>query len=518
MTRQTFFAGAFILIIAGLITRILGFINKIVMARVMGSEGMGLYMMAVPSLLLIITLTQLGLPVAISKLIAEAEARGEHERKKRILVISLIVTGSLSAVLTTAMLAAAPLLASILLTDTRALYPLLAIIPIVPIVALSAVLRGYFQGMQNMRPIAYSQVIEQVVRIALVAFCTSIFLPFGVEYAAAGAMISVVAGELASLLYVIYVFKNKKTMRIRENFFSGLKSGKRTLQDLMTIALPTTGSRLVGSVSQFLEPIIVAQSLAIAGVATVTATSQYGELVGFVVPLLFLPSFITQSLSVSLVPAISEAHSKGDYATIQKRLQQTTKVALLSGGISVVILYVFAVPILSLMYDAPQAAVYLKVIAPFCIFLYFQMPLQSVLQALNLAKAAMYNSLIGAGVKMTAIAFLASRPELGIMGAALAICASLMIVTLLHFISVSRAVGFTLKVKDWTGTLLVTILTAGVAIHSFRSFISSEDEMLVGTIISLTVTVIFYMMGLILFRLLPIKNISRIPFLQSFFR
>ncbi|QQK79556.1 stage V sporulation protein B [Salicibibacter cibi] len=517
MTRQTFFAGAFILIIAGLITRILGFINKIVMARVMGSEGMGLYMMAVPSLLLIITLTQLGLPVAISKLIAEAEAHGEHERKKRILIVSLIITGTLSAVLTTAMLAVAPLLASMLLTDTRALYPLLAIIPIVPIVAVSAVLRGYFQGMQNMRPIAYSQVIEQVIRITLVAFCTSIFLPFGVEYAAAGAMISVVAGELASLLYVIYVFKNKKTMQIRRNFLSALEGGKNTLKDLMTIALPTTGSRLVGSISQFLEPIIVAQSLAIAGVATVTATSQYGELVGFVVPLLFLPSFITQSLSVSLVPAISEAHSKGDHATIQKRLQQTTKIALLSGGISVVILYVFAVPILSLMYEAPQAAVYLKVIAPFCIFLYFQMPLQSVLQALNLAKAAMYNSLIGAGVKMTAIAFLASRPELGIMGAALAICASLMVVTLLHFVSVSRAIGFTLKVRDWTGTLLVTILTAGVAVHSFRTFISSDD-MLVGTIISLTITVVFYMIGLMLFRLLPIKNISRIPILQSFFR
>ncbi|MBB6449507.1 stage V sporulation protein B [Geomicrobium halophilum] len=517
MTRQTFFAGALMLIAAGLITRILGFINKIVVARIMGSEGMGLYMMAVPSLLLIITLTQLGLPVAISKLIAEAEAHGEHERKKRILIVSLILTGSLSIVLTTAMIAFAPLLASFLLTDTRAIYPLMAIIPIVPIVALSAVMRGYFQGMQNMRPIAYSQVIEQVVRIALVAFCTTIFLPFGVEFAAAGAMISVVAGELVSLLYVFYVFKNKKTMRIRKNFFSALEGGKRTLKDLMAIALPTTGSRLVGSVSQFLEPIIVAQSLAIAGVATVTATSQYGELVGFVVPLLFLPAFITQGLSVSLVPAISEAHSKGDYGMIQRRLQQTTKIALLSGGISVVILYVFAVPLLTLMYEAPQAAVYLKVIAPFCIFLYFQMPLQSVLQALNLAKAAMFNSLIGAVVKMSAIAFLASRPELGIMGAALAICASIMLVTLLHFISVSRAVGFTLNVKDWSGTLLVTILTAGVATLAFRTFITAE-QMLTGTLISLTITVVSYFVGLFVFRLLHIKNISRIPILQSFFR
>lgn len=253
MSKQTFFAGAFILIMAGLVTRLLGFVNKIVVARIMGAEGMGLYMMAIPTFLLVITLTQLGLPVAISKLIAEADAVGDHDRKKRILAVSMVVTGSLSILFTTLIIFLAPVLAEWLLTDTRALYPLLAIIPIVPIVALSAVLRGYFQGMQNMKPIAYAQVIEQIVRIALVAICTSTLLPYGIEFAAAGAMISAVLGELASLLYVIYMFKRKKPMRIRKNFSQALVGGKKTLHDLMTIALPTTGSRLVGSVSLFLE-------------------------------------------------------------------------------------------------------------------------------------------------------------------------------------------------------------------------------------------------------------------------
>ncbi|GAK11313.1 LOW QUALITY PROTEIN: stage V sporulation protein B [Geomicrobium sp. JCM 19039] len=517
MSKQTFFAGAFILIMAGLVTRLLGFVNKIVVARIMGAEGMGLYMMAIPTFLLVITLTQLGLPVAISKLIAEADAVGDHDRKKRILAVSMVVTGSLSILFTTLIIFLAPVLAEWLLTDTRALYPLLAIIPIVPIVALSAVLRGYFQGMQNMKPIAYAQVIEQIVRIALVAICTSTLLPYGIEFAAAGAMISAVLGELASLLYVIYMFKRKKPMRIRKNFSQALVGGKKTLHDLMTIALPTTGSRLVGSVSLFLELIIVAQSLAAAGVATILATSQYGELSGFVIPLLFLPSFITYGLSVSLVPAISEAHSKEDYALIQRRLQQTTKVALLSGGISIVILYVFAVPVLTLMYHAPQAAVYLKLMAPFCIFLYFQGPLQAILQALNLAKSAMYNSLIGAVVKLSAIAFLASQPELGMMGAALAICTSMVLVTLLHFISVSRAVGFTIRFRDWTNTGIVTLLSAGVAIMCFRTFVTAE-QMLAGTLLSILITVAVYFIALFLFGLLHIKNISRIPIVQSLFR
>ena len=124
--------------------------------------------------------------------------------------------------------------------------PLLAIAPVVPIIAISSVIRGYFQGRQNMKPAALSQLIEQVVRIALIAALTKMFLPYGIEFAAAGAMAASVIGELASLLYLLTTFKLKKKFRVRRQFFSFVKSGKQTFQELMTIALPTTGSRMIG--------------------------------------------------------------------------------------------------------------------------------------------------------------------------------------------------------------------------------------------------------------------------------
>lgn len=88
-----FLQGTVILIAAGFITKILGFINRIVVARMIGDEGVGLYMMAVPTLVLAITATQIGLPVAISKLVAEAEAAGDRQRVKQILVVSLAKIG-----------------------------------------------------------------------------------------------------------------------------------------------------------------------------------------------------------------------------------------------------------------------------------------------------------------------------------------------------------------------------------------------------------------------------------------
>ena len=104
-----FFQGTLILLAAGLITRVLGFINRIVVARVIGSEGVGLYMMAYPTLFLVITITQLGLPVAIAKFVAEANAVGDERRIKRILVVSLSVTLGLSLIFTPALMLLAPL-------------------------------------------------------------------------------------------------------------------------------------------------------------------------------------------------------------------------------------------------------------------------------------------------------------------------------------------------------------------------------------------------------------------------
>lgn len=514
MAKQSFLQGAFILILAGFITKILGFVNKIVVARIMGAEGVGLYMMAVPTLLLVITLTQIGLPVAISKLVAEAEAQNNRQKIKKILVVSLATTGTLSIIFTAAMIGFAPIIAKYFLTDTRAFFPLIAISPIIPIVALSSVLRGYFQGRQNMKPSAYSQVIEQVVRITLVAILTRAFLPYGIEYAAAGAMISVVIGELASIIYMVLMFKLNKRIKVRRNFFSTLKDGKNTFQQLMAVALPTTGSRLIGSISFFFEPIVVSQSLAIAGVTTIMATKQYGELAGFAIPLLFLPTFITYSLSVSLVPAISEAAALRHYKLINHRLSQALRLALVSGGVSCVILYVFAIPIMDLMFNSPTVATYLKIMAPFSIFLYFQGPLQAALQALNLAKAAMMNSIIGALVKITAVFVLASRPELGIMGAALAIVIGFMLVTLLHFATLVKAISFTLHIRELLKVIVCIFFSGWLAVLLYNNAFHNLT-LLVKTLLSISIVGVVYVILLLPLGLIKKEEMRRVPFVGN---
>lgn len=515
-TMSKFLKGTMILIIAGLITRVLGFINRIVLARLIGEEGVGLYMMVFPTLILVITITQLGLPIAISKCVAEADAKGDQQKVKKILAISLAITISLSIIFTPALMGAASFLSKTLFTDPRTFYPLIAITPIIPIIAISSVIRGYFQGKQNMKPAAYSQVLEQFVRIALIYVLTKAFLPYGIEYAAAAAMGASVIGELASLLYLFTVFKIKKTFRVRRKFFKSLYGGKRILQELMTVALPATGGRLIGSISWFLEPIVVSHSLALAGLTAVAATKQYGLLTGYALPLLMLPSFITHSLSTSLVPAISEANSQKNIYLVEYRLQQALRFALLTGGLSVVVLYVFAEPLMTIMYGSANGAQFVQLMAPFFIFHYSQGPLQAVLQALNLARAAMINSLIGAAVKIAVILVLASLPQFGIEGAALGIVTGTLLVTILHFSTVLKNIQFTIYLLDYVKFIIVIVLTGWLGNVLFTHFFT-DHSLLLRLLYAIIWITLFYIISLFCFRLIKKEDLSRVPFLKKFF-
>ena len=298
-------------------------------------------------MILIISLSTFGLNVSISKMVAEADAQGDREKIRSILQISLLIVTVLSIIFTTIMIVGARLIAGTFLTDSRAFYSLIAISPIVPIVAISSVLRGYFQGKQNMIPTASSQVIEQIIRMFSVILLAIWLLPKGIEFAAAGAMAGVVIGELGGMLSLLWQFRRQKMPRLlkKEKVKKIFQKNRETFQGLLHISLPVTTSRIVGSLTFFIEPIVVAQSLAIAGIAATAATRFYGQLSGMAIPLLAFPTFFTYSLSVSLVPAVAEAQASKNFNLVHRRIYQSLRIALIVGAPCTALLYVFAHPL-----------------------------------------------------------------------------------------------------------------------------------------------------------------------------
>lgn len=526
MNKQTFIQGTMILLAAGIINRILGFIPRILLPRVIGSEGVGLYQLGYPFFLVIVTLISGGIPLAVAKLVAEAESSDTPERSKSILRTSLTFAASAGILFTVLSIILAPWVTRHLLTDSRVYETFIAMSPMIAIVSISSVYRGYFQGKQNMIPSAVSSILETVARIIGVLWFAYLLLPKGIEYAAAGAMLGVVAGELVGLAVLLWqhhrLQHDRKSAGLSpalpdhasassssEPFLQGLKS-------LLLIAVPVTGGRLVGSLSYLLESIVTARSLLIAGIATGVATSQYGALQGMVIPLLMLPGALTSSLAVSLVPSLAEAQARGDSRTIQLRLHQSVRLAFVTGAPFAAVMYVLAEPLCLFIYSNAEIAGMLKIMAPFALFLYVQAPLQATLQALDQAGKALINTLIGAVAKIVLIYYLASNPSFGIYGAVIAIIINIIIVTLLHGVSVKRLLKYSLPFADLFKVCAAMVIMAGTAALLYNKFSLGSPALLL--IASSVISGLVYVILCAIMGLFDLQDLRRIPILRRLFR
>lgn len=493
---QSFMKGTFVLSVAAFINRILGFFSGMYIARVLGAEGIGILMMAHPLVPLVITITELGLPVAISKLVAEANARGERMKVRRILHVSLAVTGFLSVALTTISLFGSEWIASILLSDQRAYYAMLAITPIAPIVAVSAVLKGYFRGMQQMKTIAASDVLEHTVQIACVLALVHLLLPYGVAYAAAGAMAASVVSEAISLLFLVASYKLYGESKMPgETWASHLKQGRSTLGELLQIGLPTTGHGVIHSLYSTFQPLLITTSLALAGIGTALATKQFGMLAGYAFPLLFMPSFITQSLSTALIPAIGEAAANKNSLLIHERMNQAMILGLLIGAPATVILYVWATPLTTLVYHAPEAGVLLQILAPMFFLHYFDAPLHAILLGLGRAKATLWNYVIATLFKSVSIFVFGS--QYGIIGVAYGIGIGIVLQTLLNFFSISSSIGFYWSIRPYVKVAISMILMMLCGNWTYHYFVGNGMPQLWCVITSIVCSLFLYFATLV---------------------
>lgn len=515
MTRQSFIQGAMILLAAGIINRILGFIPRIILPRIIGAEGVGLYQLGYPFLTVLVTIVTGGIPLAVAKWVAEARSIGDNRSERKIFRTAMALAVGLALLLACLAALAAPWVTTRVLTDPRVYATFMWMLPVLPITAASAVLRGYFQGRHNMMPTAVSTVAETVVRISLVLLLSAALLPYGLEWAAAGAMMGVVAGELFGLIVLLTHYVRSR----RSGGDPDSAAARRpfpALRRLLGLAVPVTGSRLVGSLSYLLESIFTARSLAAAGIATGIATAQYGALQGMIMPVALLPTALTYSLAVSLVPSLSEAAAGRDRALIHKRLHQSTRIALVAGAPFAVAMYLFAEPICRLLYDHAEIAPMLRMLAPAALFIYLQAPLQAALQSLGKPGVALTNTFVGAAVKLTLIVWLASRPDLGIYGALIAIIVNILLVTALHGVGVARAIGFAMKLPDFVKVGAAMTVMGAASLFVMKRWLLPAEWM--NLMLALAAGTAVYLLLMVLMRMIDRQDMVRIPFIGRMFR
>ncbi|NMA69159.1 MAG: polysaccharide biosynthesis protein, partial [Desulfitobacterium sp.] len=302
MVKGTFIYGAVILLIANFLNRFLGFFYQYLIMNYIGGEAFGLFNMVFPIYMMALVFTTAGIPLALSKMIAEAVSLKDFDRARGIFRTALLFLFCSGAVISLIVYFVSPFFAERLFPDPRVL-PLFQICtPAIFVVSISSAFRGYFQGMQNMFPTAISQICEQVIRVSVGFFTAFTLMSKGIEWAASGLALGMLAGEIVGLGVIItqYLLHRSKRPQI-PNSIKRPSSSFNILKDLFRLSSPVTAGRLLATGLSSIDAMVIPKRLQVAGYTAREATTLFGQLGGSVFTLFNFPSIFTLALATSLV-------------------------------------------------------------------------------------------------------------------------------------------------------------------------------------------------------------------------
>lgn len=424
--KNKFIKSTLILIIGGFFTKVLGMIIKIVLTRLIGTEGIGLYSMIMPTFMLLNSIAQLGLPTALNILIAS-----DKYNTKNLVFTSILISLSIDILIMLFLIVSCNFLSNNLLNDSRLTLGLLSIGFVLPFITISNCLRSYFFAKQRMYPHVITNIIEDLVKLIFIIIGIPFFLNKGIEYVIAFVILSNIFCELSSIIIFIFLIPNFKCKN------KELKPNRKNIKELFKIALPTTGSRLIGSIGYFLEPIIITFVLLKIGYTNKFIVNEYGIINGYVMQMVLLPSFFTGAISQALIPIVSKNYVKGNYRYINKKIKQAIFFSLLIGIPATIFFELFPDILLKFLFNTNKGILYIKVIAPICLLHYIQSPISSSLQAMDSAKISMLGTLIGM-ILRTITLFITSFFKIGLWSLLIATSINIIFVTLFDLYNVKR--------------------------------------------------------------------------------
>jgi len=502
--KPSFVRGALTLTAAGILSKLLGAIYRIPFANFVGNEGIGLYQMAYPIYTSLLAISTGGVPVAVSILVAESLSKGDKRGANRILLTAMALLGCLGTVLSLALYKGSKFIAESLLYDNRAMYSLMLISPALFFTALISPLRGYFQGGQNMFPTAVSQVVEQTIRVITVFIGAYLLLPYGMEFAAAGATFGAVTGGISALVVLSGFFIFARVKGDNPPGISYLECTKR----LAVLAVPVCIGGLVIPIMQGIDALIVPLRLRTAGYDVQGATAMYGELTGMAGPLINIPGVVTMALAASIVPAVSSALAQRKIELLKRRVEETLRISVLICLPAAVGLAVLAKPISLSLYDLPGMGSTLASLAPAALFLGLHQASAGVLQGMGKTGLPVRNLIIGGFVKLVITYSLTAMQEWGIKGAAIGSVAGFALASALNFSDLYRLLPFDLQVGKLLlkPTLAVTIMAIILAV--------TKNHLVEGRLSGLLLVIaggMVYGLSLLWLGELRAKEISAIP-------
>lgn len=471
--------GVSILAAAGIIVKVMGFLFRLPLTNMLGDRGMAYYTPAYDIYAFLLVIATSGLPVAISKMVAERCAVGRFFEAHRVFTISKRIMWILGMTGFVILFFGADFIAENIAHMPNSAFAMRTIAPALLFVPIMSSYRGFFQGMQRMQPTAVSEVIEQLFRV-VVGLSLAYMLYSGMIYDAAGdgrlahgaggGSFGAAAGAFAGLIAILIVYNRSRfPVSAKELNYSGSReSSKDIILQIVKIAIPITIAASIMPLVNLADVVIVKYRLA-AFCSEAEAEALFGQLTSFAAPIIGFPQIIIQAFVMSIVPMISESSKLGDHAKFRHDIHNSYKMSMTIALPCAAGIFVLAKPVLALFYmrqqeSALNAAPSLQIYAVSFVFLAILSISTAILQGIGKQTIPVRNLFLGMLIKIAVTWLLTGVEVINVRGAAIGTVCAYMFAAVMDVLAVRKYTKSKLDIKAVFIKPLAASLIMGVIV------------------------------------------------------
>lgn len=420
MKKNPLITGAILLTATGFLSRIIGFFYRIFLSQAIGEEGMGIYQLISPVMALSFSITAAGIQTAISKFVAPEPTSHDYKSSLRVLLVGFTISLSLSAILGFFFFEYSFFIAKNFLLEERcgALVRIFALS--LPFGSVHSCINGYYYGIKKTGLPALTQLLEQGARVLSVYLIFAYCEKNGLQASIAISVVGIVIGEFISMaISVIAVFLRFSRLGFSLSTHtpkSTLENRKlkHTAKDILSMAVPLSGNRLVINGLQSIEAVYIPNKLMEFGLSNSEVLRIYGVLTGMALPLILFPSALTNSIAVLLLPYVSEAEATGNNKKIANAVSKCIFFCLTLGFLCTAVFFLFGSLLGNFLFDSDIAGSFISSMSFICPFLYLRSVLSSILHGLGKTTSSFFFQIMGISCKLLFVFF--AIPAFGIKG------------------------------------------------------------------------------------------------------
>ncbi len=519
--KNNFIRQGSILALASIIVRFIGFLYRIPLTRMIGDEGMAIYSASFNIYMLFLIISSQSLPASISKLVSEEMGDGKYYSAHKIFKKTMLLTIIVGLISSIVLFFGASIIENIYnIPETK--YAIRVLAPTVFIVGIMAVIRGYFQGMQNTIPTAISQVFEQIVNAIISVFFAYLLVNSGIEgisksaLGAIGGTSGTLFGAIVGLIVLTIIY-----FLVRDRIFNKINKGVKESYDTKVIykkilitAVPIILGTAIFSVTNIIDTAMISKRLVEgAGLTQKNANILYGQYSGKYTLLANLPVSVATAFAAAGIPVIAGLKKSRNFKQLNEKINSMLRIVMILCIPASVGLAVLANGILQLLYGTENGgSELLRYGSLSIVFIGLTQMLTGILQGLSRANVPVRNALIACVIKIPLNFFLIGNAYINIYGAIISTTITYILTTFLNYKNIKHRfrIEFDFKgiiFKPTFASIVMGILTY----YSYKiTFLLSSSNM-ISIITSLIISIIAYGITLILIKGLKEEDLRALP-------